>query len=438
MSLVMLATGMAYMFFWNPVIHHVQAWDTGGDLWGIFRAAHYVGWGDLGGVYTSSNSFLSFPGISILLAPVAMLSSVLHLTESDPMATIAHPTAALVLQPVEILLSSTVIFAVDALAERLTVAPRRRIALCATVAVIAWATAVIWGHAEDSLATAFAIYAMIALIDRKWARCGWLFGLAIVTQPLVGLLLPMFVAATPRGQRVLLAVRATVLSLFLIGVAFAGHPGDTYRALVKQPTPPSINHATPWISLAPVVSNGGIETVHHASFSNHLGRPVIGSATSTVHSVVFVAGGLGRSIDLVLALLFGLYVWRRPQDPFRFLWLAAVVLASRSFFEAVMTPYYIAPPLFLALVLAARQGGKRFWAAVVLALEITVFAYHHLNPWVWWVPIVAGLAAIVALGFPGDGPGITGPTEVVECDNSQRGTPTGAPAVLPPKQLALH
>jgi hypothetical protein len=103
---------------------------------------------------------------------------------------------------------------------------------------------------------------------------------------------------------------------------------------------------------------------------------------------------------MVVAVLVGLYVWRRPQDPVRILWLATVVLALRCVFESVMTPYYLAPPLFLALVLASRQGSKRFWAAAIVAMESTVFAYHHLSPWAWWLPVVAGVATVVALSYP--------------------------------------
>jgi hypothetical protein len=172
--------------------------------------------------------------------------------------------------------------------------------------------------------------------------------------------------------------------------------------LVKEPTPPAVNHPTPWIAFAPKVSTDVPPTGRVATAAPQLGHPVLTQATSAVHAVVFVAGGPGRSIDVMMAILFGLYVWRRPQSTVRLLWLAAVVLASRCFFEAVMTPYYIAPPLLLALVLSSRQGGKRFWASVILALEITIFAYHHLNPWVWWLPIVGGLAAILAFGYPGD------------------------------------
>jgi hypothetical protein len=107
-------------------------------------------------------------------------------------------------------------------------------------------------------------------------------------------------------------------------------------------------------------------------------------------------------IDVALALALAVFVWRRPQTVVCVLWLAAVVLASRCVFEPVMTPYYLAPPLFLGMIMASRLGTKRFIAAFALALEVTVFAYHHLNPWVWWLPVVASLAGILALGYPGN------------------------------------
>ena len=120
-----------------------------------------------------------------------MLSSALHLSESFRPYTLPHPTAALLLVPTVLLLVSTVVFAADALSERLGVAPRLRTAVCTLVAVIAWLTAAVWGHPEESLAMTFALYAMVAMLDRRWARCGWLFGVGIVLQPLVGLTLPL-------------------------------------------------------------------------------------------------------------------------------------------------------------------------------------------------------------------------------------------------------
>jgi hypothetical protein len=399
---MMLATGFAFMCAWNPAVHHVNSWNIGGDLWGIFRGAHYVGWGFLGGIYTPSNGIITFPGMSVLLAPVAMLSDKLHLTESDSLFAVARPTAALILQPIELLAASTVVFATDALAERLHVSKKRRIVLCFVIALIAWPTAAVWGHAEDALAMTFAIYAMGAMLDRQWSRCGWLLGLGIVMQPLVALMLPLFIGATPSGKRMLLAIRATILSIVLVGVAFAGNASETFRALVKEPTPPSVNHATPWVALAPKLTSGSAQTAHHASLMLGLGHAALAVAVSTVRPAVLVAGGPGRSIDVIIALLFGLYVWRRPQHLVQLLWLAAVVLVSRCFFEAVMTPYYLAPPLFLALAMASRQGGRRFWASVIIAVEVTVFAYYHLNPWVWWLPIVTGLTVILALSYPNE------------------------------------
>src|SRR5580692_1707465 len=70
-SLLMLVIGMAFMFQWNPLFHHQNSWATPGDVWGIFRGAHYVGWGYLGGIYTPGAGIVTFPGMPILLAPVA-------------------------------------------------------------------------------------------------------------------------------------------------------------------------------------------------------------------------------------------------------------------------------------------------------------------------------------------------------------------------------
>lgn len=400
-TLLVLATGMAFMLEWMTVYYHarVPSWITPGDLWGIFRAAHYVGWGDLGGVYTQGNGVVAFPGMEVLLAPVAMLSSSLHLTESVSGVFLPRPMAAVLLMPVELLSAGTVIFAADALAERLNVGRRRRIALCFAVAVVVWPVAALWGHAEDALALTFALYAFLALDDRRWSRCGWLFGLGIAFQPLVALLLPIFLAATPAGQRVLLLVRTAALSVFLVGVAFIGNPSGTFMAVVKQPTPFDPNHPTPWSALAPRLS---VALKHPGSpvIVTHVhGHFVLRIDPSHFQTPVLVSGGAPRILDVIFALLVGVYVWRRPQDSVRLLWLTAVVLASRCFFEPVMTPYYLAPPLILALVMASRMNGKRFWAAAAIAGEVTYYSYRHLSPWRWWLPIVAGLVGVLALGY---------------------------------------
>ena len=410
-AFLMMVTGLLFMVLWFPVVHHQQTWYVGADLWGMVRGAHYVGWGFLGGIYVPSNGIITFPGLPVLLAPAAILSGGLHLSESYSPIFLAHPTAALILQPIELLLASSVVFASDALAEHLEVSRKRRACLCIVIAVVAWPTAALWGHAEDALAMSFALYGLIACLDKKWAKCGWLLGLGIVVQPLVALLLPLLIASIPRARRFMIIIRSLTASGLLIGVAIAGNATDTLRALLQQPTPPSVNHATPWVALSPQL-NRAPEPVSHVSAALPRSIPsLLDAVTTTGREVIVVAGGAGRILDVAFAVLLGLYVWRRPQPAIRLVWLAAVVLASRCFFEPVMTPYYLAPPLFLCLVLAARQRGKRFWPASIIALEITVFAYHHLNPWLWWLPVVAGLGAIVALGYPG---GIKAETESPE------------------------
>ena len=400
MTVAMVATGMAFMFEWNPVVHHSASWAVGSDLWNTLRAAHFVGWGFLGGIY-QSNGIITFPGMAVLLTPVALLSSALHLSESFMPYYLAHPTAALILEPITLLLASTVVFAADALAHRSGVGPRRRTALCVLVAVIAWPTAAVWGHPEESLAMTLALFAMIAFLDGRWARCGWLFGVGVVLQPLVALMLPVFIAATPRGRRVLFAVRSAALSVVLVGMTALGDARDTYHSLVDQPTPPSLNHPTPWVYLAPKLATAGrSHLTQFASVSNAHGHLSVTHTTAMSSYLVFVAGGPGRMIDAVLAVLLGVYVWRRPPSQLWLLWLGALVLASRCFFEPVMTPYYLAPPLFLGLILAARADHVRFALASTLALEATVFAYFHLNPWIWWSIVVISLVGILALAAP--------------------------------------
>ena len=399
-AIAMVAIGVLYYFCFAPLFRHSATWADPGDLWGTFRAGHYVGWGFLGGIYSRETGMVTFPGIAVLLAPVAMLSDVFHLTAPIGAFRLAHPSAALILVPTVLLMASTAVVAADALAEELGTGVARRTALAMLVGAMAWAATIIWGHPEDALVMTFGCCAMVAVLRGKWRRAGWLFGAGIACQPLIALTIPLFLAATPRGQRVVFAVRCSVLSAFLVGVAFLGNPSGTYRALVVQPTPPSLNHATPWVSLAPhvVVPNGG--PTSSAAGLAHSAPEAFRQLTAASGAHLEVAGGPGRTIYLLLAVLVGLWVWRHPQNPVRLLWLVGVILAARCYFEAVMTPYYLTPPLILLLVLAAHRGTWRFSLCAAVAVATSWFAYWHLAPWVWWPPTVVGVTVSMALSFP--------------------------------------
>jgi hypothetical protein len=69
----------------------------------------------------------------------------------------------------------------------------------------------------------------------------------------------------------------------------------------------------------------------------------------------------------------------------------------RCFFEPVMTPYHLAPPL----IVAARMDRMRFGMAALFALGDTVFAYYRFTPWVWRLPVAGMVAVVLACGYPG-------------------------------------
>ncbi len=381
-TVMMLGVGIAYLLFFGAVVHHRPIWTTGGDLWGITQAAQAVARGRFGGVYDSGTFVLSVPGMEVLLAPVAKVVAWANFTANVGPYRYDHPTAALLLVPVEILAASTAVFAGDALAERWKVGTGRRVGLCLVIGAVAWPVAVVWGHAEDCLSVAIAIYALMAVLDARWVQAGWLLGFAIAVQPLVGLLVPLLVGAAPGGRRVGFVLRSAALSVALVSMALIDDTSATLHAVLQQPTPIELNHGTPWAALSPVVAHTSIVV---DGVRRHL---------------TIVAGGPARLIYLALAVLVGVVVWRRPQTSVRLVWLAGLVLVGRCFFEAVMTPYYLAPPLILCLVLAARHSTRRFISAVILALAVTVFAYFHLGSWVWWLCVVASMATIVVLAYP--------------------------------------
>ena len=159
-TILVLATGMAYSLAWGPIVRHRAMWVFPEDIWGAYRSAHFIGWGSLGSVYAAGTRVVTFPGILLLLAPLAMLSGSLGMTESFPHLT-PHPTAWLLLGPYEIVIGCTALFAFDALATHLQIPPSRRVMLCFAEGVVLWPTLVIWGHPEDALALALAVYGLV-------------------------------------------------------------------------------------------------------------------------------------------------------------------------------------------------------------------------------------------------------------------------------------
>lgn len=402
-SVVLVVTGLAYSFFWGPVVHHVDAWLTPGDIWGTIRAAHWIGWGDIGNIYTPGTGFITLPGIALLLAPVAMVSSALGLSASLPSYPLTHPAAWLLVGPVEMLLGAVALLALDALAERFGVGGGRRVLLCAAEAVVLWPVVALWGHPEDALAMAMGVWALIAAMDGHWARSGWLWGVGIAFQPMLLLLVPLGVALAPGAHRRRLGilVRAALPSAALVVLPFVGDWSATTRALVDQPTYPSIDHPTPWLALAPVLEKSRRVTSKKAHTIVLHGISRFTVVVSHTRTGEVVAPGPARILALVLAVGIGVWVWRRRPGEVEIVWLGAVALAGWCFFEPVMVPYYLWPALALALVPASLLGSWRASGAIAAALAATWYSYEHLGPWAWWAPLMAMVGAALLMAWPG-------------------------------------
>jgi hypothetical protein len=368
-----IATGLAFCLAYRPLVGDGTSWIVPGDIWGTFRSAHLIGWGDFGDIYNGGTNLVTFPGILLLLAPVAMVAGALGMSESFPLA-LPHPSAWIILGPYEIALSCVALFALDALAERLGVPRRRRALLCVAEAAVLWNVSVVWGHPEDALAVGFALYALIGVLAGRYRAAGWLMGAAVVTQPLVLLMLPVLLAVAGRRGAPSLIVRAMAPAVFLLAVPLVAEFHATAHTLVDQPNYPVLDHATPWTALAPRLGGHGKD--------------------------VAVAGGPGRLLALVFAGLLGLWARRWRDRPDLVTCACALALALRCFTESVMVPFYVWPALAVGLVACATIGNGRLVVAVLLATPATVYADLHLSLWVWWLPVTGAIVAVLGLGVP--------------------------------------
>jgi hypothetical protein len=370
-AVAFIVAGMAYSLLWAPVVRHHPYWITPGDLWATYRDAHFVGWGDLGGVYGAGAGLVTFPGVLLALAPVAMITGSFGMTEAFPKA-IPHPTAWLVLGPFEMLLSAVALFACDALAERLGMGKGRRRMLCVLEAGVLWNVSVLWGHPEDALSVGLAIYALVFALDGRWTGAGWFFGAALATQPLVLLMFPIMLALVGRHQVIGFVVRVFGPAAALLAAPLVSQFRATTHALLDQPNFPGVDHATPWTAFAPVISGRG-------------------------HDLT-VAAGPGRIVALVLACGLGWWARRWRHEPDLIVWAAASALALRCFTESVMVDFYIWPVFAVALVAAARGGRWRLAIGGVVAVATSFIVQLHLSWLPWWCIVTAGMVLVLACG----------------------------------------
>ena len=211
---------------------------------------------------------------------------------------------------------------------RLQVSRQRRAVITIVEAVLIWNVTVLYGHPEDAVAIALAIYALISAMDGRFVKAGWMFGAAVAFQPLVLLMVPVLLAMAGRRRGIGLAVRSVLPSAVLLSVPLIANFSVTFRELVDQPSFPNLNHVTPWTALATRLGGHG--------------------------SSLTVAAGPVRVLAIPLAIGIGIWVVRRRwlERPELLAFACAMALALRSYTESVLVAYYLAGALAIGVVVA--------------------------------------------------------------------------------------
>ena len=371
-TVVMTAVGMAGTI-WGPRYYGKTAWALPNDLWGTLIAAQRLVHLNLGGLYTWPTQLVSLPGTAVILVPAVVVIDAAGLRLGLPAAHGAYPAVWLFAGPYQVAISAVVLFAADAIAERLGATRPKRFLLAAAGGTALWSVTVRWGHPEDAVATGLLLYAILALAGSRTSRSAWLAGAAVAVQPLVLLAFPLLVAVVEPRRLAGFLARAGTPAAVLLAAAAAANWTATVHAVTSQPNSSAVDHPTPWIFLYPRIADGQ------------------------------VAAGPARILAIVAACGCALVVarrWRAARPAGRWghdalaelLWWTALTLALRSAFEPVMVSYYLWPPLAVAMVAAARDWSRLVPTGCV-AVALTFFSQiFWRNPWSWWTPMVTGLA----------------------------------------------
>ncbi len=382
-TLGLAVIGMATTI-WGPRLYGTTAWALPDDLWATLTAAQRLLHGNLAGLYTKPTNLVSFPGAAIILVPIVAVIDAAGLPITIPGPQGADHGVWLLAGFYQVAISAVVLFAADAIAEHLGVPRRKRLILAGASAVALWNVTVRWGHPEDAVATGLLLYAILALATSRTGRAGWLVGAAVAIQPLVLLALPILVAVIePRRLAGFLAKSAAPAAV-LLAVAAAANWQATFTAVTKQPNYPTVDHATPWLFLAP-----------------HLSRTTVAAGPARTLAIV-VACGCAVAVGLrwrarrrdAAARPAG---WTR-DELVEVLWWTGVALALRCVFESVMVAYYLWPPLAVALITASRTWFRLLGAgSVAAALSFVTQSSWH-NTWGWYAMVVVGLALALWAG----------------------------------------
>jgi hypothetical protein len=377
----LLLIAMPSTLWWGPAMIGKTAWSLPLDLWGTMEAAQRLLHLHPGGLYTQPTGLVTLPGAVVILLPLVAVIDATGLSLALQSAANPQPPVWLLAGPYDIALSAVVLFAADAIAEHLGLDRRRRAALATAEAVALWSVSVRWGHPEDAVSVGLFLYAILALARSRHRRAAWLAGAAIAIQPLVLLAVPVVAMTIPPRRVPGFLVRAAAPAAVALAVAAVANWNATYAAVISQPNWPTINHSTPWESLAP-----------------HLGGEVVAAGPARILAILVACGcaavagrrwHAARTVDWDHETLIDV------------LWWSALALALRCVFEPVAVSYYLWPAVAVALIAAARTWSRLIPAALAATALTYASQIGSHGVWAWWAPMTALLALTLAFArFP--------------------------------------
>jgi hypothetical protein len=241
----------------------------------------------------------------------------------------------------------------------------------------------------------------MSALDGKWGRVGIFMGLALLFQPLTALMLPVVVLYLPARRWCATASIVALPSILLLIPPLLKEWHATTFTLLKQPNYPSIDHPTPWLSLAPILERSHRAFVEVPKLvTKPDGTHSIEYVKTAIRIVAVVSAGPGRWAALLLACAIGIYVAKAKPDLPSIVWWIAVCLSLRCVFECVMNPYYLLPAGAIILVLAATLSGYRFLSTSLVIAACTTLSYQFIGPWAYYTSVIGLLVVALAWAYP--------------------------------------
>lgn len=341
---------------------------TPGDLWGMSSSSWALAHGQIAHIYASPGALTSPPAFEFVLAPIMLFAQMVGLTAHFPGG---HPLGLwLLLGPTVLLIASTALFAIDAVARSWGLTDRSRLALALASACGVANVAGVWGHPEDCVAVAMVIWAALAIEQRPETgarRAAWLLGLGIAFQPLAILGVAPVLACLGWRSFAKVSWRLLLPSLLVLVPPLIGQPGLTRFVLVNQPFLPKAVSFTPLTYLA----------------------PVIGPGTD--------GGGPTRLVALLLSACLAIAVCRRRHDLPTVLTVTAIAFFLRVLFETELIWYYVWPVAAVCLLLSARRGLSHLGVCSAALVATIALGNHDAvhNIALWWPGLMASLAVML-------------------------------------------